>query len=291
MRQNNAVVAAVALVALVVGAGVTAAVVTAGPDAGVPDRTDGQSANHPGTQQSGQADVQSPASESVATATQASSHAPGQGGARTVSVSASGGAQTSPDQVTVRVAVVATGDDAPTARQRLAENVSQMRSALSDLGVSDDQIQTSRYDLRQDLRRPPREGEQPQLQYRGEHSFVITVSDTDMTGQIIDTAVTNGANNVEDVEFTLSEDERRSLRQEALRDAMENARGQAETLASASELTITGVHSVATSEGFHRPYLETAAAGGDGGGAPTTVDSGPVGVQVQVQVTYNATAN
>jgi len=270
MRRTILVVAAV-LAALVVGAGATAAVTMDRPDA----------------QPSEQPTAQSPDSAAVEPGAQAS-HAPGHG-SQSVSVSASGNAQTTPDQVRLRVSVVATGADAPAVRQRLADNVSRMRTALSEAGLDDSQIQTSRYDLRQDRRPPRREGERPRLQYRGEHSFTITVSDTERAGEIIDTAVTNGADTIDDVEFTISEERRRSLRKEALRDAMDNARAQADTLAAASDLTITGVHTVETTERFSRPRRELAAAGGDGGGG-TAVDSGPVGVEVQVQVAYNATA-
>lgn len=252
MRENLPVIAAVAVVALVVGAGLTGAVAM-------------------GTQQL-----------SAGAAAQTSS-------SETISVSASGSAETTPNQVTVRVAVVATGEDAPAVRQRLATNVSQMRSALTDIGISDDQIQTNRYDLNRDRREPRREGQQPATRYRGVHSFTITVNDPNRTGQVIDTAVTNGADNVEDIRFTLSEEKRRSLRKEALRDAMINARSQATTLANASDLRITGVHSVQTTERARRPLVERAAAGGGGDGG-TDVASGPVGVRVQVQVTYNATA-
>lgn len=276
MRQTVPAFVAVAFAALLVGAGVTAAVAMDGP--ADPGQADVQSPDQP---DANSADVDSPG--------QADSHAPGQAsGARTVSVSAAGSAQATPDQVTVRVAVVETGQDAPTVRETLAENVSQMRSALEEIGVSDDQIQTNRYDLSRDFRRPPGPDEKPQRLYRGEHSFVITVSDLNKTGQIIDTAVANGATNVEDVSFTLSQEERRELRTEALRDGMTNARSQAETLADASELTITGVHSVQTSENAHRIPMEAPVAAADGGGG-TAVESGPVNVRVQVQVTYNAT--
>lgn len=255
---------AVALAILLAGAGVTAVAMT---DHNAADEQ---------TRPTAVSSVQSP--------DQASSHLPDQ--SRSISVSAAGSAQTSPDQVTVAVSVVATGSDAPAVRQRLAEDASRMRSALADIGVGDDQVQTDRYDLRRD-RRPP-ETDQDQPQYRGEHSFTITVSDTDRTGEIIDTAVTNGADTIDRVQFTLSEDRRRSLRQDALRDAMDNARTQADTLAGESGLTVTGVHTVETAENAYGPRFEAAARPADGGGG-TSVDSGPVGVRVQVDVVYEVT--
>ncbi|MFB6298386.1 MAG: SIMPL domain-containing protein [Salinirussus sp.] len=254
MRRNVTVVLAGMAVVLVAGAGIAAAI---GPNS--------QQAQVGGTDD-------------------------GSGPARTIQVSASGSAGASPDQTVVRVEVVATGPDAPTARKRLAENVSRMRSALETAGIGDDQVRTLRYDLERDRReRGPRENDgRPALRYRGSHSFEITVSTLDNTGTVIDTAVQNGADSVEDIQFTLSGEQRRTLRQTALENAMDNARTRAETLAAQSGLEITGVHSIRTTERGFRPRVELAAAGDGGGG--TSIDTGDVTVGVQVHVTYNATA-
>lgn len=206
---------------------------------------------------------------------------------RTIEVGASGQASADPDQAIIGVAVVTTGDDATTARERLAENVSSMRQALAEMGIDDDQITTTRYDISQDHRRKHEEG--GPTTYRALHAFEIVLSDLDRTGDVIDTAVENGATNVDGVRFGLSEDRQRELRNQALEDAMANARTQADTLAASADLSVTGVHSASTVENGYRPYMvETAAAGANGDS--TSIDTGPVTVQVTVQVTYNASA-
>lgn len=213
------------------------------------------------------------------------------GESKTISVGAGGQVQAEADQAVIRVAVEATGPDAPTARQRLAENVSRMRSALTEMGIGEDQIVTAYYDIDQ-RRHEPRPGgeERPETEYRAFHAFEITLTETERVGEGIDTAVTNGATSVDNVEFTLSQETRQELRQEALTKAMENARGQADTLASASNLTVTGVHTVSTAEVSVRPHHERVAfAAGDAGGG-TAIDSGPVTVTAQVAVVYNASA-
>lgn len=209
---------------------------------------------------------------------------------KTISVGASGAAETTPDQATLRVAVVTEGDSASQVRQQLADNGSQMREALREEGVSDDQIRTSRYDISRNHRaRPGPEGERSDApEYRGIHEFSVTLSDLDRVGTVIDTAVENGATQVDDVRFTLSSEKERELRSEALGDAMDNARTQADALAAAGDLQVTGVHSVSTTES-HYPRYQTAAVAADSGGGGTAVESGPVTVSVQVQVTYNAT--
>ncbi|WP_423751437.1 SIMPL domain-containing protein [Salinirarus marinus] len=210
---------------------------------------------------------------------------------RTIQVAGTGSTQAEPNQAVVDVAVVATADDAATARQRLAANASQMRSALTDLGLDDDQITTMRYDINRDRRRPREEGTEPRVQYRASHAFEITLTETDRVGTVVDTAVQNGATEIYDIQFTLSTDRRRSLERDARRAAMTDAREKAENIADAANLTVTGVEVVRTGGGgAPRQY-----AGGAASATPTAVadagtdvESGPVSVTATVRVVYNA---
>jgi uncharacterized protein YggE len=217
--------------------------------------------------------------------------APADAGERTVTVGANGQVQTQPNQAVVRLEVVATGDDVETARGRLAENTSSMRAALVEAGLEESRITTERYDIRQERVDPraERTGE-VETTYRASHAFSVLLSDLDRVGSVIDTAVANGANNVDGVRFTLSEERRGELRREALANAMDNARAEADVIAEGANLTITGVGSASTVHSGYTPYYaETVAfASGDAGG--TSVSGGPVTVSTQVTVTYNATA-
>ena len=205
---------------------------------------------------------------------------------RSVDVSASGAVSAQPDQAVVRVGVETRAGDAATARQQLADNVSQLRDALAD--VDGAQVTTSGYDIGQDYRRPPAEGEERDPQYVARQSFEITVNDTDQAGTVIDTAVANGANNVDNVQFTLSADRRADLEEQALEGAMDRARTKATTVAERANLTIEGVTTVTTTERGYRPYAAEAMATAAADGGSTDIDSGPVTVTAQVQVTYEA---
>jgi hypothetical protein len=210
-----------------------------------------------------------------------------------IQVSATGQTSDDPNKAIVRVAAVAKGDNATQVREQLAENVSSVRSALSELGIDSDQLRTRHYDIDQNHRRyePRKAGDAPEEpRYRGVHALEITVSNTSQVGSVIDTAVTSGASQIDGVEFTLSEERRRTLRSTALEDAMDSARSQADTIAERANLTVTGVDYVTTGEiDRHGPRLETTAvaAAADSG---TSIESGPVTVTAQVTVQYNATS-
>lgn len=208
---------------------------------------------------------------------------------RTIQVSASGEATTQPDLGMLRVGVEATADDPTTARSRVADNISQVRAALEEMGIDTEQVRTVDYNLWED--REPRHVEKrsEETRYRVRHVLLIEVKDIDRLGSVIDATVDAGVTNIHDVRYTLSEETRRELRQDALADAMTNARGQADTLADQADLQVTGVWSVSTQDvSYPGPRYETAAAHGDGGG--TSIETGPVTVTASVNVQYNASA-
>jgi uncharacterized protein YggE len=209
---------------------------------------------------------------------------------RQIEVGASGDVSADPDQALLRVGVVATAEDAASARDRVAENVTALRSTLDELGISDDNVETVHYDIGE-VRERPETKRDPN--YRAVHAFEITVEEPDRVGDVIDGVVDSGANRVQGVSFTLSDERRHELRQEALENAMDRARAEAETLAGSADLTIEGAASISADAVHVRPYrVEQAmmATASGGAAASTTIESGPVEVSASVQVVYNATA-
>jgi len=208
---------------------------------------------------------------------------------RSIEVSSTGTVQTQPDQAVLIVGVSATATDPSEARKRLAANVSEMTSALEEMGVGSDQLVTVDYDLREDRRHERRRGDDSESRYRARHTFRVTLTDTEKVGKAIDTAVQNGANEVQNVRYTISKEKRQDLRQQALENAMGNARRQADTVAASANLSVEGVVRVRSTDYDSRPrygyrYAEAAA---DAGASP---ESGSVAVTARVNVVYNASA-
>lgn len=205
----------------------------------------------------------------------------------TVSVSANGQVDAAPDIAVLNLAVVARADSADDARQQVAEGVERMRTALRDAGVPDDAVSSSGYNLHIEY---DHSGEKREVVgYRAVHSFTVELDDVDRAGDVIDVAVSNGATNVNGVYFTLSDERRQSLRAQAIEEAMQNARSDADAIASAGDLDLTGLVSASTSSvGSPGPIYAERAAGADDGGAPTTIEPGTVSVSVTVSVVYGA---
>jgi len=210
----------------------------------------------------------------------------------TIHVSASGSVASNPDKAVIRLAVEATAKNASVARQRVAENVSAMRTSLQNLGLDESRIRTTDYNLYKDERhRRTREKQQAEtVVYRADHELAIEVQNVSQAGTVIDTAIANGASNLHDIRFTLSTETRRQLRDKALKEAMTNARAKADTLASSANLEISGIDIVTTVSGGHRdPFQATPAPEAAAGVDSTSINSGPVTVSVSIQVTYTAT--
>ena len=208
---------------------------------------------------------------------------------RNIEVTAAGEATAAPDRATLRVAVTATGDDAEAVRDELDADDEELRTALREWGLDEDAVRTDEYDVREsyETRDDPN-----RTRYEGVHRYAIELDDVDAVGEVIDVAVDAGADRVQRIQFGLTEETEREVREEAIANAMSNADADAAALANASDLEVAGVYEVSTAESRSTPYvtesLDARAGDGDAGGASTAVESGDVSVRVSVNVVYEA---
>lgn len=151
---------------------------------------------------------------------------------RRISVSASATVAAEPDIAHISTGVVA---EAETAREALDRNTAAMRRLVEGLkaaGIDARDIQTTsfnvepRYEQRNDGRAPRIAG------YRVHNQVRITARDISRLGEVLDRAVTLGANQAGGIEFEVSKAE--TLKDEARREAVANARRRAELLAAAA---------------------------------------------------------
>lgn len=199
-----------------------------------------------------------------------------------IAVDATGNADAEPDKAIVSVAVRVTGDDAETLRDDLAAGTSDLQSALDNEGA---EYQTTGYTIRE-----ARRDQADDADYIGKHAFEVVVDNPDNTGAIVDAAANAGAQ-ITAVDMTLSAETREQLREQAIQNAMDDARQQADTVAAAGDLTVTGVSSVDASQEYFDSfrYEPSAVEDSASGGPPTNVEVGDVSVSYNVDVTFNAT--
>ncbi|WP_058994077.1 SIMPL domain-containing protein [Haloarcula sp. CBA1127] len=197
----------------------------------------------------------------------------------TVSVNADATVERAPDRATVTVAAVGRGETAEAARNNLSGDADAITSALEDEGAT---VTSSRFQIRPEYEES-REGRE-QVGYVAIHTVEAETSNVSIAGTLIDAAVDAGADRVEGVRYSLSEETRQDAREEALTTAMDNARTDAEVVAAAEDRSVGDAVTVQTSN-HGRPVVYAEAMASDAGGR-TNIQPGDVTVDASVSVTY-----
>jgi len=226
------------------------------------------------------------------------------GDRRVVTVSGTGEVRGDPDRALLEFDIRAREDTAGAVRDDLGTRADAVRAALLDAGLSEEDITTSRFRIservdRRRLREADVDPDSPEARerfsyYRGTHSLEVNVDDVDAVGSIIDTAVDAGADEVDRVTFTLSDEKRTDLREEALREAIGNARSKADAIAEEVDGEIVEATVVDASRGRIGPVERSGDAtlqatptpAAEGGRGSTGVEPGDVTVTVDVDVRY-----
>jgi uncharacterized protein YggE len=209
----------------------------------------------------------------------------------TLTVSGAGSISRAPDNALVELSLV-TNDDASAARATAANNTAYngLRDRLHALGVRDDALRTTSINvhyvprpaqLRQPLGGTAVPGLPQQYGYLATRSLEVTAPRVDGAGAVIDAAVAAGAN-VNGVRYTLA-DQRGAVAQ-ALAAAVADAAMQAEAVAQAAHLHITGIKSIDVSSAPSPVFFAARAV--EPASAPTEIDPSPLDVRASVSVTY-----
>jgi uncharacterized protein YggE len=210
----------------------------------------------------------------------------------TINVGGTGTISISPDEAIVYLGVQTQSTDAVTAQQENARKMETIIKALKDLGISEDDMETSGYSIY-----PMRSYEKPEPTITGysvSNRLKVTVKNIDDVGDVIDTAVDAGVNEVQSVSFTMSDKTRHDAREQALENAVQAAMADANTLAGALDVAIVGPLEVTTSGGsittpYPTPYEAVAEMAYDGSATRTPIQPGDVSVTAYVQVIYQFT--
>ncbi len=161
---------------------------------------------------------------------------------RAITVSAAGQVAAEPDQARITSGVTT---EAATAAQALARNSEVMKQVIAGLkqsGIEPEDIQTTSFDVSPRYTRPER-GEAAVIDgYRVTNQVQVLVRDLDKLGAILDQLVSLGANTSSGLSFEVSKAE--TLRDDARKEAVANARRRAELYASAAGVELGEVLSI-----------------------------------------------
>ena len=201
---------------------------------------------------------------------------------RTVTVSATGEAGAEPDMARVSSGVTSEAD---TAREALSRNSAAMKKLIAGMksaGVDAKDIQTSSFHIEPRYANP-REGQTPVINgYRVTNQVEIRARNLDKLGDLLDSLVTLGANQMSGLSFEVSKAE--TLRDEARRSAIANALRRAKLYAEAAGATVGEVIAISEDAGVQgpRPYAMARTAMAES----VPIERGTETLEARVTVTW-----
>ena len=197
-----------------------------------------------------------------------------------------------PDEATVRLGIVRQAPTAQAAQDQASVVGKEILAAITKVGVPANQIQTARLVLTPMYApRGPEARDAPRIvSYNANNTVSVRVENLALVGPVIDAGLKAGANQVEGVQFGLRND--LPSREEAIKQAVQEARGKAQAMADALrvnlaevlEATEGGISVVPFAEAGFASRMAVAAAD-----ASTPVSPGQIQVNANVTVRFRIT--
>ena len=197
---------------------------------------------------------------------------------QTISVSGSATASSNPDTLVI---VLGVESEAKTANESLSQNSNSLNSVISSLtnsGLSEDDIQTSNfsiYPMYDSIKDFNGNWQQILTGYRVSNILSIQTDKIDSAGDIIDAAVSSGANRVDNVSFQLSDEKSQKISDDLIADAINDATQKAEKALVPLKQKIVGVKSVVIHDNVV-PYYDSPMRASFDGFAESSMKSAPI---------------
>ena len=153
-------------------------------------------------------------------------------------------AKLKPDRVFVTIGVETTGNTASVVLSENSELMSKILAELNEQGLMQNETTTSSFTI-YPLYNFTESGTRLNVSgFNVMNSIRIETTNIANISQWIDTAVTLGANDIKEVQFTVSNERLEDVKNKLIADAITNAKQKAETAASAIGLKVVGVESL-----------------------------------------------
>jgi uncharacterized protein YggE len=201
---------------------------------------------------------------------------------RTISLSATGTVKTTPDKVDITTGVTTEGQTARDALDKNTEAMTKVVDGLKSAGIAPEDIQTTNFSV-SPIYEQKKQGQAAFITgYRVTNSVHITVRDTKKLGEILDTVVSLGANQIGSISFGVSEPE--ALKDEARKQAMRNAIADAKLYAETAGVELGPVLTITEEDNRYIPRHAAAPAMEMSKNVP--IEAGTATIQVQLRVTW-----
>jgi len=202
----------------------------------------------------------------------------------TIAVTGNGTAYGKPDIAVVQIGVETRDHDPAKAVDDNTGKMNTIMSALKELGIDEKDLQTTTFSVNAQQDQDENGKLIGTLTYVVENTLTVTVRDLTKVGQALGKAVGAGANSINGVTFSVSDQS--ALEAQARDKAMADAKAHADQLAKAAGVTLGVPMTISEYTSVPIPYAAKGFAAADNGGAPVPVSGGQIQVNMQVSVTY-----
>ena len=216
-----------------------------------------------------------------------------EGGATRVVVSGDALVQAQPDTAIITIAVVTQNASASEAQAENASKTEAVVRAVRAAAGPGAEVKTSGYSLQPQY--VYREGAEPRISgYTARNAVTVTLNELPRVGAVIDAATRAGANNVDNLAFTLRRDQ--EARNQALAEATREALGKARLLAQTLGGRVVRIVEVQEGGTAVRPpiplYAKAEMRGAVAGdaAAQTPIEIGTLDIRSEVQLVVEITA-
>jgi uncharacterized protein YggE len=205
---------------------------------------------------------------------------------RQVSVTGTATLTAAPDRASVSLGIQARNLSLDAARDRVAKVAGNFLGLCRQLGIPENKVQTTALTMRPEYRWDPNGREQEFAGYFVQRSLTVELQDLELLGQLIEGAVDTGVNEVSPPRLDSSQ--RQRLHREALAKAAEDARANAETLATALGAKLGPVRLI-NAENIGRPPqpMPMRAQMAESADAAATYQPGDIRFDAQVNATFD----
>ena len=186
-----------------------------------------------------------------------------------------------PDRVQIEIGVTTRAAQSQEAAAQNARQVDGMLTAVRKVAGPTAVLKTISYSLNPNYQYHPNGGEPTIDGYTALNVVQVTLDDLGKIGAVIDAATQAGANHVQGIQFTLRDQD--AVRAQALREAAQRARAEAEVLAEALGLKVVRVLTVEENSPRVMPVrMFSRAVAANAAATPTPVEAGTLDVTADV---------
>ncbi len=181
--------------------------------------------------------------------------------ANTINVGGDAELTIEPDQAEVWAGISIVKDTAEEAQAEANKVINEMIDGLRYKGISEEDIETERLSLYEERTWTRDEGSKV-IGWRASQTLKIKTTDLDKVGEIVDIAVSSGANQVNNINFQLSDAREKEYKQKAIAQATQNAKEKADTIAQSLGVRLGKIKTVSEANYYARPYAVALDAKG-----------------------------